>query len=158
VDHIVNLTEEAIDLTRKLARGLHPMEFTEEGFMDALGELAEIIQERFKIPCRFECEDLVGTLGQQETTQLLRIAQEAATNAARHSKAGEIVICLECSEDFTTLSVSDDGVGISENVPDRQGMGLRIMAYRADLIGAKFEIGRVSPHGTRVACAIPRPS
>jgi signal transduction histidine kinase len=54
-----------------------------------------------------------------------------------------------------TLTIGDDGVGLPDIPPGGKGMGLRIMAYRASVIGAIFTIERLSPHGTRVRCQLP---
>lgn len=154
--HLVVLVEEAIDLTRNMARGLHPMELEGEGFRDAFNELAANITERFKIKCSFESQK--GTRIQAPTgaIHLYRIAQEAINNAIKHSKAGHIVIRLDQDEGAIKLSVSDDGVGLPENARNGRGMGLRIMAYRASMIGASFNVERVVPHGTRMLCIVPR--
>ncbi len=54
-----------------------------------------------------------------------------------------------------TLTVTDDGIGLPENARAGQGMGLRIMAYRANMIGATFNIERLPESGTRVTCRLP---
>lgn len=53
------------------------------------------------------------------------------------------------------LTVTDDGVGLPEKKRDNEGMGLRIMAYRASMIGAMFHIEGLSDSGTRVTCRLP---
>jgi signal transduction histidine kinase len=50
------------------------------------------------------------------------------------------------------LTVEDNGVGISRALPNPDGMGLRIMEYRARMIGADFQIASAGPRGTRVSC------
>lgn len=155
-EHLVVLVEEAIDLTRTLARGLHPMELEGEGFRDAFSELAASVTEHFKIPCRFECPKAMRIQAPTGAIHLYRIAQEAINNAIKHSKAALIVIRLDQDERVIKLSVSDDGVGVPENSRNGRGMGLRIMAYRASMVGATFNLERVEPHGTRVTCVVPR--
>jgi signal transduction histidine kinase len=154
--HLVVLVEEAIDLTRTLARGMHPMDLEGEGFLDAFSELASNVTERFKIPCRFECPKGIRIQAPTGAIHLYRIAQEAINNAIKHSKAGHIVIRLDQEDEVIKLSVSDDGVGLPENARKGRGMGLRIMAYRASMIGASFSIDRAVPNGTRVMCIVPR--
>ena len=153
--HLVTLVEEAIDLTRTLARGLHPMELEGEGFRDAFQELAANITERFKISCKFECGQAQEILAPTGAIHLYRIAQEAVTNAIKHGKASQIILRLDQEDSLLKLTISDDGIGLPENARVGQGMGLRIMAYRASMIGASFSIERLPARGTRVLCILP---
>ncbi len=153
VDHIVEMVEGAIELTRTLARGLHPVDLTGEGFTDALQELAVTITEGFKTPCTFECDRPVAIREPGVATHLYRIAQEAITNAVKHSHAKEMIVRLQVGTDGLTLTISDDGVGMPPKMP--AGMGLRTMAYRANVIGATFNVERQLSHGTRVTCKLP---
>jgi len=152
MDHIVEMVEGAIDLTRTLARGLHPFELKGEGFTDALRELAATITEGFKIPCAFACDTPVEIRDPGVATHLYRIAQEAISNALKHSNAKNIVLRLEAGSDGLTLTISDDGVGMPPKIPG--GMGLRTMAYRASVIGASFNVERQLSRGTRVTCKL----
>jgi len=153
IDHIVKMVEGAIELTRTLARGLHPFELEGEGFTDALRELAATITEGFKTPCTFECDQPVEIREAGVTTHLYRIAQEAITNAVKHSEAKSIVVRLESGTDGLTLTICDDGVGMPPKIPG--GMGLRTMAHRASVIGASFSVERQLARGTRVTCKLP---
>jgi signal transduction histidine kinase len=155
-DHIVEMVEGAIELTRTLARGLHPFELKGEGFTDALRELAATITEGFNTPCTFECDRPVTIREQAVTTHLYRITQEALTNAVKHSNAEKIAVRLETAAEGLTLTISDDGVGLPAQMPHGNHMGLRTMAYRASVIGAAFHVERLPAGGTRVTCKLPR--
>jgi signal transduction histidine kinase len=86
---------------------------------------------------------------------LYRIAQEAITNAVRHGKARHINIRLDSTANEIVLTIVDDGIGLPENARNGDGLGLRTMAYRASLIGATFNIERLSSQGgTRVTCTL----
>jgi signal transduction histidine kinase len=154
MNHIVGMVEGAIDLTRTLARGLHPFDLKGEGFTDALRELAATITDGFKTPCTFECDQPVEIAEPGVATHLYRITQEAITNAVKHSNAKSIVVRLESGNDGLTLTISDDGVGMPPKIPS--GMGLRTMAYRASVIGASFKVERQLARGTRVTCKLPQ--
>jgi signal transduction histidine kinase len=155
-NHLVELVEEAIELTRALARSLHPVEMEAEGIFEGFRELAASITERFKISCRFECHPPTARLQLDTGTSihLYRITQEAISNAIKHGKAKHVTIRIEIESNATSLTVTDDGVGLSQNRQDGQGMGLRIMAYRASMIGATFKIERLPAYGTRVTCKL----
>jgi signal transduction histidine kinase len=154
--HVVKMVEDAINLTRTFARGLQPVEMDAEGLTDGFQELARSISERFKVSCEFECCDPVLLHDATRSTHLYRIAQEAITNAIKHGRAKFINLSLEKTGEAITLTITDDGVGLPENPRESQGMGLRIMAYRAGMIGATFNIERLPESGTRVICKLPR--
>jgi signal transduction histidine kinase len=153
--HLVKFVEEAIYLTRTLARGLHPVEMEGEGLMDGFQALAHNISERFNICCEFECHEPVLLSDKTSGTHLYRIAQEAITNAIKHGKAKHVNISLKKTDGAIVLTITDDGVGLSDNARSGQGMGLRIMAYRANLMGAIFSVERLLESGTRVTCKLP---
>jgi signal transduction histidine kinase len=152
VNHIVEMVEGAIDLTRTLARGLHPFDLKGEGFTDALRQLAATMTEGFKTPCIFECDRPVEIREAGVATHLYRIAQEAVTNAVKHSHAKAIVLRLESGAEGVTLTVSDDGVGLPSKTAG--GMGLRTMTHRASVIGATFNVECQPSRGTRVTCRL----
>jgi signal transduction histidine kinase len=159
-NHLVELVEEAIDLTRTLARSLHPIEMQSEGILDGLRELAANTTERFKISCQLECPSRTALLpfDAEVNIHLYRIAQEAISNAFKHGEAKHIVIRLAVEKGETVLTVTDDGTGLAQNRENKKGMGLHIMAYRASMIGAEFKIERGPVRGTRVTCKLPSTS
>ena len=152
---LVELVEEAIDLTRRLARGLHPVEMQAGHLADGFQELAAQAGERFNVACRFAGGRIAAAPDANVAIHLYRIAQEAITNAVRHGKARHINIGLDDAVGQIVLTVTDDGVGLPDHARDGNGMGLRLMAYRADLMGATFNIERLAAGGTRVTCALP---
>jgi signal transduction histidine kinase len=151
---IVELVEEGIDLSRKLAKGLYPVEMTADGLMLALEEYAATTSDLFKVACRFECDSPVLIHDPATAGHLYRIAQEAVGNAIKHGKARNIFIRLDASEEATALSVKDDGVGLPEPLPKNRGIGLRIMAHRSAMFGGIFNARREESGGTLVTCEL----
>ncbi|HTV76561.1 MAG TPA: PAS domain S-box protein [Candidatus Baltobacteraceae bacterium] len=144
---------DAISHTRKLARGLAPVEFEANGLMSALQELAAHVQKIFRVECRFECLKPVLIRNNVFATHLYRIAQEAVNNAIKHGKAKHIVILLKPFGDKTVLTISDDGLGFSNETKKGGGMGLHIMKYRAGVVGAALEASSGgNGAGTTVIC------
>jgi signal transduction histidine kinase len=88
-------------------------------------------------------------------THLYRIAQEAVSNAIRHGNAKRIVIALSEQKGRVILTVEDDGVGLPEGWQKGQGLGTRIMAHRAEMIGGDFAIDLNPTGGTLVRCSFP---
>jgi len=152
--NIVDLVEEGIDLSRKLAKGLYPVEMAADGLMLALEEYAAATGGLFKVACRFECDSPVLIHDPATAGHLYRIAQEAVGNAIKHGKARNILIRLEVGEESTVLSIKDDGAGLPEILPKNRGLGLRIMAHRTAMIGGVFNARRDAAGGTLVACEL----
>jgi len=152
---VVNLVEDGITLTRTLAQGLTPVELVAEGLMEAFEELSDNISERFRIDCRFECDVPVLVPEARVATHLYRIAQEAISNAVKHGQAKHVVVRLARTEAGTVLEILDDGVGLPDPVPPGRGIGLRIMAHRASMIGGSFAARRGATGGTIVTCTVP---
>ena len=89
---------------------------------------------------------------EQAAIHLYRIAQEAINNATRHGKARNILVFLEAADHSISLRVLDDGVGVFESCSE--GMGLRIMRYRAHSIGGEVTVERRNGPGTTVSCTV----
>lgn len=153
---VVELVEEGITLARNLARGLYPVEMEAEGLMAAFQELADNISKGARLCCVFECDAPVLMHDDAAATHLYRIAQEAVRNAIQHGKSKRIGITLSERDGLVTLTVEDDGVGVPETVQKSDGLGIRIMAHRAAMIGGLFAIEPAPTGGTIVTCAIPK--
>jgi signal transduction histidine kinase len=151
---VVGLIEEGINLSRKLAKGLYPVEVSSDGLMLALEEYAATTSKLFKVICRFECDSPVLIHDTATAGHLYRIAQEAVGNAIKHGKARNILITLAVSEESTLLSVNDDGTGLPAPLPKQRGMGLRIMAHRSDMVNALFSVRRNVLGGTEITCEL----
>ena len=88
--------------------------------------------------------------------QLLRIGQEAVTNAARHAGASRITLELEFSDDAVALRISDDGRGFEyPAIETRDHYGLTTMRERAESLRGEFRISTGSGRGTVVETVVP---
>jgi signal transduction histidine kinase len=152
-DQGVKLVEEAIDLTRKLAKGLFPLELEGEGLAGALQELCRSTADRYHIQCEFKGDSQVG-LDASTATHLYRIAQEGITNAIKHGHVSRVIVNLSVADRQLILSISDDGIGLPEKLPENRGLGLRIMASRAGMICGTFAAKNNSEGGAIVTCRL----
>jgi len=152
--HMVELVQEGIALSRKMARGLHPIEIEADGLMQALEELAAISSDLFRVSCRFECDSPVLIRDPAVSGHLYRITQESVSNAVKHGKAKNITVQLETLDDGIALRVKDDGSGLPDARARNEGMGLQIMAHRASMIGGNFEAKRDPAGGTIISCVV----
>jgi len=153
---IARHVRDAVRQTRALARGLSPVELDTNGLMAALKQLAETASDMFAIRCRFHCPAPVLAPNNAAATHLFRIAQEAVSNAVKHGHAHEVEIRLASSGQTIVLTIADDGSGIVEG-PRTGGMGLRIMQYRAEVMGGSLAIEpRADGRGMIVSCRVAR--
>ena len=137
---------------RAISRGLIRVEVDAEGLMAALAELAAQTTELHAVTCTFDCPKPVHVADNHTATQLYSIAREAVTNALKHAQARNITIRLDGDEQSVTLRVQDDGVGFPEPPIDTNGMGLKIMRYRAGLVNAHLSVGPAEGAGAVVTC------
>lgn len=142
LDDIRALLGESLDQTRGLVRRLYSHTLEVDGLVPALRELAAQTERVFGVNCRVDGE---RELAMPVRGEVYRIVREAVLNAAKHARAKSIEIRVG-----ETIEVSDDGAGIS----GAPGMGLRMMASRARMIGAVVEVTG-SPRGTTVTCRLP---
>ena len=151
VNEIVGHVNQSIETARSLARGLLPVRTETGGLSSALRTLASRSRDVYGLEVTFSSAvSKAFNLTETDASHLYRIAQEALTNAARHGRASLVDISLIAQEGGFRLRITDNGVGLARAAPSPTGMGLKIMKYRADMIGAKFEIGSNEPHGATV--------
>src|SRR6266567_5042008 len=157
-EKLVRYVEEGIDLTRNLARGFFSPELEADGLGVALEGLAGNVSERFAVNCIFHGVETIPVRDSALATQLYRIAQEAVINAARHATAENIDIRITVNGSELALTITDDGVGIPEKLPDSKGLGLRLMRHGAALIGATLSVQRHGGNGTAAICKLRIPN
>jgi PAS domain S-box-containing protein len=151
IDEIVALVNQSIENARSLARGLLPVRTETGGLASALRELASRSRDLYGMEVNFRAEVWPAlNLNETGASHLYRIAQEALTNAARHGHATLVDIFLLVVRNTFSLYITDNGEGFSPPTSPYSGMGLKIMKYRAGMIGAKFEIAPIEPRGTMV--------
>jgi len=152
---IVKMVNQAIDNTRQLARGLHPVAAEPLGLMSALKKWANEVEGLFHIGCNFHCEKPLQIHDANLATHLYRIAQEAVNNAIRHGKSRNILISLSGKNETGTLVIQDDGDGFPKKPASPPGVGLSIMNYRADMVGGSLKVQPNQERGITVTCIFP---
>ncbi|HEY0943402.1 MAG TPA: PAS domain S-box protein [Steroidobacter sp.] len=164
IEGITRLVNSSIESTRALARGLSPVNLERGGLSDALEGLAMHASELYGV--QVTCTHRVKTtrpLSTELANHLYRIAQEAVRNAVRHGQARSIRLHLHGARAKVRLTVTDDGLGMPAHAVDAPGMGLKIMRYRARILGGEVRFERGVPDaaiqdarpGTRIICECP---
>ncbi|HTA29742.1 MAG TPA: response regulator [Candidatus Cybelea sp.] len=154
---IASLINEALAQTRRLSRGLCPVELDANDIEAALGQLAENLRTLFSVSCELRCEPEIKISDNAVAVHLYRIAQEAATNAIKHGRAKNIGLSLKSTNSRLILKVTDDGSGLPPGTQKGKGMGLRVMHHRARMIGATISLRPAKESGVTVVCSLPKP-
>jgi len=140
---------------RDLARGIFPVHVDRSGLAAALVDLGRMTSRLTGTPIIVsECVE-VPLDAPEVSMHLYRIAQEAVSNAVKHSGATEVHVETSLTGDWLELCVEDNGRGMpaKKDTPD-EGMGLRTMHYRAQVLQAILTIKQRAQGGTRVSCRL----
>jgi signal transduction histidine kinase len=153
---IVRMLQEGIAQTRQIARGLLLAAIEPEELIAELEELTATLRQEHNIECRFTWRGPFDGLDAAISSHLFYIAQEAARNALRHARPTLVEISLTADDTTLELTITDNGRGLPAAGAPSTGMGLRIMAHRAEIIGGEFSLEPGGPaSGTRVRCRVP---
>lgn len=150
------LVDETVEAVQRIAVELRP------STLDALGLPAALRDEARRFQQRADIVVLVNVVewprpGPDVATALFRICQELLTNVARHARASELRIDLDCRGDAWVLSVEDNGVGIRGDEQQRvTSLGWLGIQERAQALGGHVEFERGVCAGTSVTVRIPR--
>ncbi|MGD9598124.1 MAG: PAS domain-containing protein [Steroidobacteraceae bacterium] len=155
VEEVIGLVNTAIESTRVLASGLSPVSAERGGLLAALETLAARLQDRHGVNVAVSTR-LEGPLALTDaaSNHLYRIAQEAMLNAIRHGSPREVRVELARMAGEIRLRIVDDGRGFGSTPQSHAGLGLRIMRYRAQMLGGALEI-EPGARGVRVECLCP---
>ncbi len=157
-EEVTRQIRETVRQTRLLSHNLSPVPLESDGLMIALAELAAGAHSLTGIACRFKSAEPVLLPDTNVATHLYRIAQEAVNNALKHSRTKRIDIALTQQNGSWAMSIQDHGCGLLADAEHSGGVGLRIMQYRAQLIGASLSIHSTPGKGVRITCAQRKPS
>lgn len=146
------LLDGAISQARDTARGLYPGELEGASLLHRLEELAVNTQNPPDVSCHFHCPESILINANDTATHLYKIAQESISNAIKHGKVRTVDVSLLRQDGHIVLTIADDGIGLTDAAHHSKGIGLKIMKYRAHMIGADFEVIPNKPHGVIVRC------
>jgi len=120
----------------------------------ALEALAANVRTNCRVAANVKADASSFPVSAPAAAQLYRIVQEALHNAVEHGRARKVQIDLVVDGDNMALTVRDDGKGFDGSAASN-GMGLRIMRYRAQCIGGSCEVQSNRTEGTTVTCRVP---
>jgi signal transduction histidine kinase len=140
---------------RSIALGINPVHMDSYGLSAALADLATATRTLTNAHVHVDGENVAEVDDPELALNLYRIAQEAVSNAVKHSAASDIIINLSEANSQYTMTIEDNGSGIDLEEIKAKSMGLRTMTYRAESLGGSFSIARRPHGGTIVTCTVP---
>jgi signal transduction histidine kinase len=141
--------------SRRMVWAMRPAALADASLPQALQKLTAELAEDTGIEAETK---MIGTpvrLDVDEETAILRIAQEAVSNARRHAEATRVTVTLSHMDGAVVLDVHDDGVGFTPDESRADGAGLRTMTERAEALGGTLTVETNPGEGTAVAFELP---
>ncbi len=151
--HIAEYVRATIASTRRLAKGLYPIELDRSGLLLALRDLAIQTSHRIGIHCELRQTGAEPRFEKSSAIHIYRIVQECIANAVKHGLAHHITIESVAGTGSHTFVVTDNGVGFAQSA-GTTGMGLHLMDYRSRLIGAEITVEHPAQGGCRITCRL----
>lgn len=144
------LVRESCEDVRRLSIGLSPVGMSESNLSCALSRLV------LNTPgCHFETSGELPELPAEVAAHLYWIAHEAIANARTHAGATHVAVRLEQQRRRLALSITDDGTGFClADLSQEEGLGLRTMHYRAEILGAELTVDTAPGAGTCITCKV----
>lgn len=163
---LASLISETLQCTRQYAHDSYPVELESLGMNRSLSNLCNSFSRQSGIRCVYEWDMTTRHyFDKMQKLNIFRIIQEALHNVMKHAQATEVIVSIRETSGGVVIKVSDNGCGLGEGgepdkdgIQGKKGLGLSSMQYRADQIGATFEIYWNHPSGTCVELVLPQNS
>ncbi len=153
---ISKFVKESDEYARQLSRGLMPVDIDSRGLATAFNRLVENAGKMFQVECVFQEKNTPVFEDSNTVEQVYRIGQEGVSNAVKHGQATRVDLILDANEEYVTLEVRDNGIGFPKSWREHAGMGMKIMQFRARLVGGSLEVFDGKNGGSILRCTIPR--
>jgi signal transduction histidine kinase len=149
------LIEEITSHAHNLARQFSSLDADGGDLPGVLTGLAAHVEKMFRVPCTLSIKGETPALPENVAVQFYKISQEAVSNAIKHAKASHVWLSVCRHTDKLVLTIKNDGIPFTPPADPKNRMGLRIMAYRANTVGAAFDIKANHKNGALVTCTLP---
>jgi signal transduction histidine kinase len=155
LSRVRDLARDGLTEARRSVMALRVDQTQPAGLEAALRQLAQRSTVPGRVNCVFEGGEFATGLRPEHEHEMLRIAQEAVSNAVRHGRPGSVRISMLDEPAQWVLRVADDGIGIdSQHKSSGEGFGLTNMRQRALAIGGDWQLDSQPGRGTRVSVTL----
>lgn len=153
VTFVATALKEARRIYEQILNGLSPLEATGGDLLRALGELRAQLPPGSRDLLIVQIDrDAVLDIPLSMREHLYQIAREAVNNALKHANARQIIVRLEVTDPFLTLTIEDDGIGFDAASIQSGGLGLKSLAIRVAALRGRFSVLRRATGGTSIIC------
>ena len=152
------MTAQAIENVRRMARQLRPAALDDLGLVAALRDHIRDMADSLGIAVDFQASNEEIRLHPEAELVVYRVVQEALTNVARHARATRAIVTLASHDSQVTATVEDNGCGFDAKqvlTSEDRGLGLFGMQERANLVGGRLHINSQVNQGTRIVLEVP---
>jgi signal transduction histidine kinase len=154
LDTAMGLARESLAEARRSVQAVRPEALERARLPEALAEIVARWSAVSGVPAEITTTGTARPLHPEIEVTLLRTAQEALANAAKHAAATRVGLTLSYMEDVVTLDVRDDGVG-GARARVQGGVGLTAMRQRVDRLAGTLEIESEPGAGTAISASVP---
>jgi signal transduction histidine kinase len=167
LDTAIRLARESLSEARRSVHAVRPEALDVARLPEALAEVGRRWAEVNGIAAQVTTTGTVRALHPEVEVTVLRVAQEALTNVAKHAQATRVGVTLSYMEDVVTLDVRDNGVGFIPGLPDgptasatgdghqQGGFGLVAMRQRVHRLAGRLEVESEPGQGTAISATVP---
>jgi signal transduction histidine kinase len=157
IDNAKRLARDSLAEARRSVQALRPQALEDSKLPDALAEEVARWTATSGVPAEVRTTGDPQALHPEVEVTLLRVAQEALANVAKHAAAAHVWVTLSYMEDVVTLDVRDDGAGFDqpEHTPSGGGFGLIAMRQRVNRLAGQLEVESEPGAGTVVSASLP---
>jgi signal transduction histidine kinase len=152
---VVNAIDSGLAEARQAVLALRMVGDPENSFRDLLAHYVDDFEDRFGLRTEFDCPIELPRLSVRTEAELLRIAQEALSNVARHADATMVRIGAAVEDGQLAVSIRDNGKGFDMERTELDHFGLETMRERAALVGGSVVIESRPQDGTLVRVTVP---
>jgi signal transduction histidine kinase len=155
LDNAETLARESLTEARRSVHAVRPEALENARLPEALTDVVRRWSEINDVAAEFEATGTARPLHADVEVTLLRTAQEALANVAKHAKASRVRLTLSYMEDLVTLDVRDDGVGFTPGNGSGPGFGLTSMRQRVQGLDGRLAIESEPGSGTAISATVP---
>lgn len=152
---IENDINNAMEIVRNISHGLFPVNLENAGLDMILEEFKQELENKYAMQCELHIDQKIILSDLMKNTQIYYILKEAIQNVIKHAHATKVFISLTGDNSSIVLRIRDNGKSraIPTQVPGG-GMGIKVMEYRARLIGGSLQTSHSPGKGTEVVCRL----